>query len=115
VTLPVIDTIECDGETAHVRFDLSPDLDVFQGHFPDMPILPGVAQLDWVMQIAARCFGLTEPVARDFQVKFTDIIRPGSLLSLDLDIDRTRSRLSFQYKVGEKVVSAGRIKLENSP
>ena len=115
MTLPVIDTTECDGETAHVRFELPPDLDVFQGHFAGMPILPGVAQLDWVMQIAARCFGLTEPVARDFQVKFTDIIRPGSPLSLNLDIDRTRSRLSFQYKVGEKVVSAGRVKLENSP
>jgi 3-hydroxymyristoyl/3-hydroxydecanoyl-(acyl carrier protein) dehydratase len=113
VTLPAIAHLRQDGHQAAISFVLSPDLDVFRGHFPNMPILPGVAQLDWVMQLTVRCFGIAEPVARDFQVKFSDVIRPGVLLVLLLRLDQAGQRLFFEYKVDERIMSSGRIKLES--
>ena len=115
MTLPAITDIRQEEDRVTACFALPPELDVFQGHFPDMPILPGVAQLDWAIRLAVRYFGLAEPVAREFQVKFSDVIRPGALLSLTLRMDRVKQRLSFEYRLGERVMSSGWIKLAGTP
>jgi len=111
VSLPVFVEIERTAELAVLQLTLDSALDIFQGHFPDVPILPGVAQIDWAMRLAERYFGVM-PVAQDFQIKFTDMIRPGMTLVLTLALDTDRRQLTFHYKVDGKPMSSGRVKLE---
>jgi len=78
-----------------------------------MPVLPGVVQIDWAMRLADRCFGLAKPVADDFQIKFSRVIGPGVALVLILALDPTRHRLSFEYRVDDRIMSSGRVQLES--
>ena len=95
------------------RFDLhlSPDAAAFRGHFPDMPVLAGVIQIDWVMQLAQTEFGLGGRAADDFQVKFRRLVRPGQVLTLQLRIDRAKRMLLFDYWQNGEPASSGRIRL----
>lgn len=85
---------------------------VFEGHFPDYPILPGVVQLDWAVRLADQYLGLGQRVARDFQIKFRRVIPPKSLVTLSLNFDVARRRLGLEYRLGDAVASSGRIALE---
>ncbi|WP_245956888.1 glycosyltransferase [Edaphovirga cremea] len=41
-----------------IDFQLSPELDWFQGHFDNVPILPGFTQINWVMHHAKSLLGV---------------------------------------------------------
>lgn len=43
-----------DGASMTTSFHADPDMDIFKGHFPDDPILPGV----YVIEAMAQCAGL---------------------------------------------------------
>lgn len=86
----------------------------FRGHFPVQPLLPGVAQLDWVMAYAAALAPGMRFSAID-SVKFQRPVLPDSLLELNLSWEASRSMLSFTYRLVEGEtrwpVSGGKIKL----
>jgi 3-hydroxymyristoyl/3-hydroxydecanoyl-(acyl carrier protein) dehydratase len=69
----------------------------FQGHFPEAAILPGVAQLDWVMQYLAQFFGVdsTDLLSVD-ALKFQNIIRPNYQVTLTLTQIKA-NKYSFSY------------------
>lgn len=113
--LPEIVALEGDDRRATVRLHVPGDTGIFDGHFPSMPVLPGVLQIDWVMRLAARCFGLPQAVADDFQVKFSRIIAPGMVLVLTLERDTARRRLLFEYRVDGQIMSSGRVTLADAP
>jgi 3-hydroxymyristoyl/3-hydroxydecanoyl-(acyl carrier protein) dehydratase len=90
---------------------MSPDLDAFRDHFPQHPILPGVVQVDWAVQLANQHLGLGLISAQDFQIKFRSIIRPGMIISISLRHDKASHRLSFDYRRQNEIMSSGVIKL----
>lgn len=111
---PVI-SLHSDERRAEARLSFSSDSDVFRGHFPNMPVLPGVVQIDWVMRLAEQCFRIARPAAADFQVKFSRIIAPDMVLTLILEIDPAQQRLTFEYRDGAQIMSSGRVKIEMAP
>jgi 3-hydroxymyristoyl/3-hydroxydecanoyl-(acyl carrier protein) dehydratase len=86
------------------------DLDVFRGHFPGLPVLPGVAQVDWALRLA-KSHGLIGVGAelRDFQVKFRNVIRPAIPLTLTLRWDANKQRIRFDYHSDATLMSSGRL------
>jgi len=108
MSLPAILNSSTAGDEATYELSLPGDFEAFRGHFPSRPILPGVTQIDWVAQLAARQWTLP-PIARDFQVKFRNVISPGTRLTLALRLDRPKGRIHFEYRVGEQIMSSGRI------
>lgn len=60
------------------------DLPLFAGHFDAAPILPGVAQLDWAIQLAQQSFVMPEHFVRLEALKFMRPVMPGTELILDL-------------------------------
>lgn len=86
----------------------------FAGHFPTQPLLPGVAQLDWVMAYGEELAPGMRFSSID-NVKFQRPIVPQSELELNLQWDATRSVLSFSYillaEQGDIPASSGKIKL----
>jgi 3-hydroxymyristoyl/3-hydroxydecanoyl-(acyl carrier protein) dehydratase len=76
-----------------------------------MPIVPGVAQIDWAVKLAARHLNLPIEVATHYQVKFHRLTLPGTLVTLKLAHDAIRQRLNFSYHRDEVVLTSGAIKV----
>lgn len=110
---PVVLSIEPSSEhTAIVWLALPADHEAFAGHFPGRPILPGVVQLDWAIQLAATCFGFESRPATQVRVKFMHVIGPDPAdLSLSLRYDPSRAELAFEYRIGDTVASRGSARL----
>ena len=87
---------------------VSKDIVFFQGHFPQMAVLPGVAQIDWVIFFARKFFNIVLKQSPDIEhVKFTNIIKPETTLFLTLQLEN--NVLSFKYFDDAVVYSQGKI------
>lgn len=93
---------------------VDPALDVFRGHYPGKPVLPGVLLCEASMQAGAILIARqTEPVAssqvpvatRINNVKFKQMVRPGDTLEIEVALTE---RLANTYYLAAKVKVAGK-------
>jgi len=88
------EVVEVDDLRIHARKQLRDDLDVFRGHYPNMPILPGVLQCEAVLQAAAVLIARFHPTGdskvpvatRMNNVQFRRLVRPGETLDIEAEI-----------------------------
>lgn len=112
---PDIRPLERSADWVELEVFNRPDLRQLDGHFPGMPIVPGVAQIDWAVKLAARHLDLPLQAATNYQVKFHRLTLPDSISILRLEHDRTRQRLSFSYRRPDReVLTSGTISLATS-
>lgn len=82
-----------------------PDSPWFSGHFPDEPILPGIALMS-VVYDAIRQWekekGEGIALASLKRIKFTGPVRPGDALLINLKRECINDRLSFNFKINVK-------------
>lgn len=94
-----------DGKSTHAQVDVSPDWDVFRGHFPDRPILPGVLIIEMVAQTGAMIGVLGNMVADGEFLAFTGIdkarfrrpVVPGDMLDLHAELLEVRRNI-YRFK-----------------
>lgn len=106
------EVVECSDSRLVARKHLPADLDVFRGHYPDFPVLPGVLQCEAAFQAAAiliaRCVppapGQVPVVTRVQNVQFRRLVRPGETLTLEVEITE---RLANAYFLKGKVTVEG--------
>lgn len=79
----------------------------FRGHFPDGPVLPGVAQLDWAARLAQVAFGIKEAPVKIGMLKFSQLVGANSRLTLRLDREVEKNRVRFSFTEGETRASSG--------
>ena len=101
--------LDRDATRARARLQITSDLAAFDGHFPAMPILPGVTQLDWAIELARGCFALPERFMRVEALKFQRPIRPGHAVELDLQWQPEGGVLAFRYISDDGPHSSGRV------
>lgn len=94
---------------AEAVLDIAPELMVFDGHFEQAPILPGVAQLDWAVALAQGCFELPPRFLRADALKFQKPVLPGTALHLKLQWNGQTGVLGFQYTSDGGAHASGRI------
>ena len=82
-------------------------LDHFAGHFPGLPILPGVVQIDWAVRLAAGFVPDVRALVSIDQLKFTAPVPPGAVLALELAHDAARRRVSFVWRLGARTCASG--------
>ncbi len=68
-----------------LQLELQADLVVFDGHFPGLPILPGVAQLEWAVHFGHTLLGTPNEFQRMDAIKFQKIMQPGEQIELTLN------------------------------
>ncbi|MGI0117109.1 hypothetical protein [Zooshikella sp. RANM57] len=102
-----------DSTRIDIEINIKSDSVYFIGHFPDMPILPGVVQIHWVMLFAQKYLLRTFNVYRIETIKFQRIIKPNTKLMLQL-IDNQCGKLSFTYSAGDVIYGSGRIIYDES-
>jgi len=71
------------------------ELPLFAGHFPDLPILPGVALMGWVSLFASAYLGVGAEFTIVDNLKFTAAVYPGE--SLELTLIRLPDGVRFRY------------------
>jgi acyl-coenzyme A synthetase/AMP-(fatty) acid ligase/3-hydroxymyristoyl/3-hydroxydecanoyl-(acyl carrier protein) dehydratase len=99
---------EARSDTAlHYELRVPPTLVHFAGHFPGLPILPGVVQIDWAMRLAAEQVPGVRMLASIEQLKFKAPVPPGALLDLTLTHDASRRRVQFAYRLGARDCTSG--------
>lgn len=96
-----------DAQSAEVLLDLTPDLLWFEGHFPDFPILPGIAQVHLAVKWAEHLFGWTPPSAKLTRLKFRHVLRPGDKVRLKIARDPALNRLKFAFHLEDVIASEG--------
>jgi 3-hydroxymyristoyl/3-hydroxydecanoyl-(acyl carrier protein) dehydratase len=112
--LPEIDALERTPDGLSMRFHVPASLRYFEGHFPDVALLPGVVQIGWAVELARKYLppADTQRLAR-FRalsgVKFTRVIQPGAEVSLRLSLDAARHELAFEYHSEGHACSLGRV------
>ena len=98
-------------EPAHAQASiaLTPDLLVFDGHFPGSPILPGVAQVDWAIAFARERFAMPPLFVRMEALKFSQPALPGMHLDIEWHWNAATATLQFEYRSTAGRHSSGRI------
>ncbi|MFZ9092912.1 MAG: 3-hydroxyacyl-ACP dehydratase FabZ family protein [Planctomycetaceae bacterium] len=96
------------------RKHLNPELPVFQGHYPDFPVFPGVLQCESCLQAGAVLISQMVPTGTDEvpvatrlnNVQFRRMIRPGETIQIEVDLTERvanafymKGRVSVEGKV----------------
>jgi acyl-CoA synthetase (AMP-forming)/AMP-acid ligase II len=106
---PVVVTRDVAADHARFEFDLDLSLRWFDGHFPDRPILPGVAQIHLAAVFAEEAWGVRFVGSEMSRVKFRRVIEPATRVSLVLTRPAP-DRLDFQYIANGEVASSGTLR-----
>ncbi len=79
----------------------------FSGHFPDNPILPGIAQLKMVADIIAASREDGIHLTGLSRIKFRKIVRPGELLDIHATFVQIKKQYLFRITSGNEEVCSG--------
>ncbi len=99
-----LDEIVSLSETAiQARKFIDPELPVFQGHYPDFPVLPGVLICEACFQAGAVLIakshavekGQVPVVTRQNNTQFRRLVRPGDTLTIDVTLTEKLANAFF--------------------
>ncbi|MHB1014473.1 MAG: hotdog family protein [Desulfurivibrionaceae bacterium] len=79
----------------------------FSGHFPDNPILPGIAQLKMVADIIAASREDDAHMTGLSRIKFRKIVRPGELLDIHATAGLSENQYAFRITSSTEEVCSG--------
>jgi len=96
-----------DGDGLRYELRVPPTLAHFSGHFPNLPILPGIVQVDWAIRLASEHVVGTRDTASIDRLKFMAPVPPGAVLDLRIAHDAARRRVQFRYRLNGRDCSSG--------
>ena len=105
LSLPLIFDINSDKNNAEITLAFLRNSNFFQGHFPDIPILPGVVQLFFAHFYAQKVFGIDISCRKKKKIKFTRIIKPDTKIKLVLKSNELS--VDYTYTDGQNIFSSG--------
>lgn len=85
------------------------DLAYFEGHFPELPIVPGVVQLHWAVEFAKEIFKIPGFISQGSQIKFSNLMYPLDELCLVLEHLPQKYMVHYSYKTDDKTYASGRL------
>ncbi len=104
-SLLALNKIADDTLVAHVMVNESSPW--FSGHFPDNPILPGIAQLNMTADVIALSKQENLCIKRLSRVKFKRIVRPGERLEIRTQAAETPNLYTFRITSEAQDVCSG--------
>jgi 3-hydroxymyristoyl/3-hydroxydecanoyl-(acyl carrier protein) dehydratase len=108
-TMPEVREVRTSTGAVDLDLAIPENLAYLEGHFPGLPIVPGVVLIDWVIELAARHLALPVEAAQTFVVKFRHVMQPGELVTLGLRYDAVRRQLGFAYRNDSRPLANGTI------
>lgn len=84
MTFPQLLSCFEDGNMRRFELDITEGLSWFQGHFSGFPVLPGVVQLRWAVELSQQHFGFALGPREVMRLKFKSIVVPPIAIELTL-------------------------------
>lgn len=81
-----IDNVSCHGDSVQATVRLNSDHDVFKGHFPGNPILPGVFIIQITKELVESRTGTKLLMSKADTIKYLSFINPGINNPVEFDI-----------------------------
>lgn len=97
-------------DTLVAQIFLPKDLLHFDGHFDGMPILPGIVQAHWAIDLACKHLSVKGCFSGIEVLKFTQVISPESVVTLDVSYHAEKGLIVFYYSSSKGAHSNGRVK-----
>lgn len=114
--LDEVEELSVEEGNTHIRCvkHLPEDLDVFRGHYPEFPVLPGVLQLEMCFQASAVLISkiiatgsdAVPVISRASDIQFRKLVRPGDTLTIEVKLDE---RVSKAFYMSGKVTVGGKV------
>jgi len=114
-TEPIVNDQRVDAASAELQLTIPHDLVYFKGHFPGAPVVPGVVQIKWAVELAERYLGAGGKFAGMDALKFQQVMRPGISVTLTLRWASTDGKLHFAYQDGDARYGSGRVRFRQAP
>ena len=111
--------LENNSETVKAIIDLNKDHEIYKGHFPGNPVMPGVLQVEAMAQIGGILVLNTVPDPENYwtyflgidNFRFRKMVLPGDTLVIKCDliapIKRGIAKMTGKAYVGDKLVCEG--------
>ncbi len=115
--LYAISTFEKDGQEIKATVKLNAEHEVFKGHFPGNPIMPGVCMIQMIKELIEKAIGKELFLSVASNVKFMAIINPekNEIIQLSLtltedgDIVKVKNITSFDDTIALKLSATFKI------
>lgn len=105
---PLVSSFTAHGGRVSLSLDVRPELAWFRGHFPGQPVLPGIIQLHWAVQVTNAVFGSAGVPQQIKRLKFSNVIVPPRVVELELERHGERE-VQFSITSDTRQHSQGRI------
>ncbi len=107
--LPIVNREYNDLLSRTLSLYIPDNISYFEGHFQGQPVLPGVVQTHWAIHYGREYFGIGGEFQRLESIKFQRVITPGLHITLSLNYQPEKMKLTFSYSHQETILSSGRI------
>ena len=107
-----ISDIKCDSDKLFsANAVVAKDSPWFSGHFPEEPILPGIAQLSMVFELIQRCCNRNNlSIKKLKKIKFKSLVKPEEMLHITVTLkENSQDTYSFKIISNGNTASAGLI------
>jgi 3-hydroxymyristoyl/3-hydroxydecanoyl-(acyl carrier protein) dehydratase len=109
IVAPEIRATERTARGVRLTLGIPADLSYFEGHFPGCPLLPGVVQVTWAIELARKHVPFDARFRSLSAVKFTRVILPGMTVVLQLEYASDKCELEFAYELEGRTCSSGTV------
>lgn len=99
------------GQSADVH--VAPSSPWFRGHFPDRPVLPGIAQLSMVFDLIRQGFNQPVSLTQISRVRFKQLILPDDRITIKVE-PRAGKEGAYAFRIfkEDELISNGTLKVK---
>lgn len=93
------------GDTTRFYISLNKDCDIYKGHFPDMPVAPGVCNIQMIKECAEQLTGKQLLLEYISQCKLTTLITPQQHAELVIRIqilEKDETQIKIKAVIGQE-------------
>lgn len=97
--LYIIEHIEADSKSIRATLVVNPSHEIFKGHFPEVPVLPGVCMVQCIKELIETAFDVKSSINKADMIKFLSMLNPVESNKMHAEIiirDKTESQIVFQ-------------------
>jgi 3-hydroxymyristoyl/3-hydroxydecanoyl-(acyl carrier protein) dehydratase len=98
---PAVTLVRRSSDAVLLRLLVDECLCWFAGHFPGLPVLPGIIQLHWAVEYSRRFLGASAQPEAVNRLKFSRVVQPPVVLELALQrTDQHAVKFTFSSGAG---------------
>ena len=93
-----VNSISTEASISTVAITINKDHQIFEGHFPDNPVTPGVCMMQIIKELTERIVGKKLFLQSSSNIKFMAIINPNVTPDLVLTLDISKNEAGYKVK-----------------